>query len=149
MSRKCEICGKSTTSGNSISRSGSPKYKGGIGLNIGGVSKRQFKPNIQRLKAVVDGEVKRIKVCSRCLKAGKVQRPPARPAQVQAAVEAEARRIVEAAEAEVRAKADAEAAANAPADEFVEDDDYEAEEGDAADSPPEDKSEGKSEDKPD
>ena len=37
-------------------------------------TKRTWKPNIQRVRAIVDGEVKRINVCTRCLRSGKVQR---------------------------------------------------------------------------
>jgi len=37
-------------------------------------TKRRWNPNIQRVRAVVNGEVKRINVCTRCLRSGKVQR---------------------------------------------------------------------------
>ena len=110
MSRRCEICGKTSSTGNTIARSGSPKYKGGIGLHTGGVTKRRFYPNVQKIRVIVNGTVKRMRVCSRCLKAGKVQRPPARPSQLKAAAEAEARRIVEEAAEVARAAAEAEAA---------------------------------------
>lgn len=113
MSRRCEICGKTSSAGNSIARSGSPKYKGGIGLHTGGITKRRFYPNVQKIKVIVNGTVKRMRVCSRCLKAGKVQRPPARPSQLKAAAEAEARRIAEEAAEAARAAAEAEAASAA------------------------------------
>ena len=54
--------------------------------------------------------VKRMRVCSRCLKAGKVQRPPARPSQIKAAAEKEARRLAEEAAAAEAARLAAEAA---------------------------------------
>ncbi len=75
MARVCEICGKKTVFGGSIARRGLPKKKGGVGLNITGRSKRTFKPNVQRVRAVVDGRARRLKVCTRCLKSGKVQKP--------------------------------------------------------------------------
>ncbi len=36
------------------------------------VSKRKFKPNLQRVRAKINGHTKKIKVCTSCLKAGKV-----------------------------------------------------------------------------
>jgi len=109
VSRRCEICGKTSAVGNSITRSGSPKYKGGIGLHTGGITKRRFNPNIQKIRVIVNGTVKRMRVCSRCLKAGKVQRPPARPSQLKAAAEKEARRLAEEAAAAEAARLAAEA----------------------------------------
>ena len=75
MARVCEVCGKRTESGAQIARRGLPKKKGGIGLRITGHTLRKFKPNIQRVRAVVDGVPTRVKVCTRCLKAGKVVKP--------------------------------------------------------------------------
>jgi large subunit ribosomal protein L28 len=75
MARVCEVCGKRTESGAQIARRGLPKKKGGIGLRITGHTLRKFKPNIQRVRALVDGVPTRIKVCTRCLKAGKVVKP--------------------------------------------------------------------------
>jgi large subunit ribosomal protein L28 len=75
MSRVCEFCGKGTAVGGTIARRGLPKKKGGVGLRITGRSKRTFKPNIQRVRAVVDGMVTRVKICTRCLKGGKIKKP--------------------------------------------------------------------------
>ena len=75
MSRVCEFCDKSTQSGGTIARRGLPKKAGGVGLRITGRTKRTFKPNIQRVRAVVDGTVKRVKICTRCLKSGKIKKP--------------------------------------------------------------------------
>jgi large subunit ribosomal protein L28 len=75
MARVCEYCGKRTESGAQIARRGLPKKKGGIGLRITGHTLRKFKPNIQRVRALVDGVPTRVKVCTRCLKAGKVVKP--------------------------------------------------------------------------
>ena len=61
MANYCEICGKGTVTGMNVSHS---HLK----------TKRTWKPNIQRVRAIVDGEVKRVNVCTRCLRSGKVQR---------------------------------------------------------------------------
>jgi large subunit ribosomal protein L28 len=61
MAKTCEICNKGTQSGFNVSHS---HLK----------TKRTWKPNIQSVKAVVNGEVKRISTCTRCLRSGKVQR---------------------------------------------------------------------------
>ncbi len=74
MARKCEICGKGTIAGNSVPRKGLPKKKGGAGQHIGVKSKRTFKPNIVKVQATVAGSTKSVKVCTRCLKAGKVEK---------------------------------------------------------------------------
>ena len=57
----CEVCAKGERAGMNVSHS---HLK----------TKRTWKPNIQRVRAVVNGEVKRINVCTRCLRSGKVER---------------------------------------------------------------------------
>lgn len=74
MSRICEICGKRPVAGRTIARRGLAKAKGGVGLKITGVTRRRFMPNLQVVKIIVKGTVKRIKICASCLKAGKVQK---------------------------------------------------------------------------
>ncbi|MBL8968318.1 MAG: 50S ribosomal protein L28 [Spirochaetaceae bacterium] len=59
MSRKCEICGKGTIFGNTVSHA---KNR----------TRRTWFPNLLQVKANVNGNVKTIKICTRCLKAGKV-----------------------------------------------------------------------------
>ena len=73
MSRVCDICGKGPATGNVVVRKGSPKYKGGIGLHTTGISKRRFLPNLHTVR-VTDGKgnTKRMTVCARGLKTGKV-----------------------------------------------------------------------------
>jgi large subunit ribosomal protein L28 len=61
MSRKCEICNKGVVFGIQISHSDRK-------------SNRTWAPNLKRVKAIVDGSPKRIYVCTRCLRSGKVQR---------------------------------------------------------------------------
>ncbi|HUV40472.1 MAG TPA: 50S ribosomal protein L28 [Sedimentisphaerales bacterium] len=86
MSRECYFTGKRTASGRSISRRGKAKYLGGVGKKVTGVSKRKFKPNIQKVRAVVDGRVCRIKVSAKAIHMGLVQKPPKRKYQTQKAV---------------------------------------------------------------
>lgn len=72
MSRVCQICGKGPVAGRTIARRGLAKKKGGVGRKITGISKRRFLPNLQTVKTQINGAVKKIKVCAKCLKAGKV-----------------------------------------------------------------------------
>ena len=75
MSRECYFTGKRTVFGNSICRRGKAKRLGGVGKKITGISRRQFKPNIQKVRAVVDGEVCRIRVSTQAIRMGLVQKP--------------------------------------------------------------------------
>lgn len=68
MSRKCELCGKATTAGSSVQRKGLARRKGGGGQHILCRTKRTFRPNLCRLTVKAEGMLKRLKVCSRCLK---------------------------------------------------------------------------------
>ncbi|ADK81875.1 MULTISPECIES: 50S ribosomal protein L28 [Sediminispirochaeta] len=72
MSRRCEICGKGTVAGHSVPRKGQPKKQGGAGQHIGVRTKRVFKPNLVKVKALVGNQKKTITVCTRCLKSNKV-----------------------------------------------------------------------------
>jgi large subunit ribosomal protein L28 len=78
MSRVCFYTGKSTSAGRSISRRGKARYLGGAGRKITGKTKRQFKPNTQRVRALVDGKVVRIKVTAKAIRQGMVTKPPKR-----------------------------------------------------------------------
>lgn len=73
--RRCAICNKGPLRGERIARRGLAKKKGGVGRKITGRSKRSFKPNLQRVRARVNGQVVRIKVCTSCLRLGRVQKP--------------------------------------------------------------------------
>lgn len=74
MPKVCQICGKGPRAGRHIARRGLAKKKGGGGRKITGISKRVFKPNLQRVRALVEGKVTRLWVCTKCLKADKVQK---------------------------------------------------------------------------
>lgn len=75
MSKVCEICGKGPATGNKISRRGLAKKKGGVGKRITGVSRRTFLPNLQKVRAVIDGRTRSIRVCAKCIRAGKIVKP--------------------------------------------------------------------------
>lgn len=62
---KCEICEKTLAYGNKLSITRS---------HISKRTSRTWKPNIRTVKAIVDGQTKRIGVCAKCLRAGKVTR---------------------------------------------------------------------------
>lgn len=75
MARVCFYTGKRTRAGRSIARRGKAKYLGGVGKKVTGVTRRKFKPNIQRVRAVVDGRVCRIAVSAKAIKMGLVIKP--------------------------------------------------------------------------
>jgi large subunit ribosomal protein L28 len=75
MSRVCEICGKGRTIGNSVETRGKAKYLGGVGTKITGITRRQFLPNLQNVKATLSsGETKTVKACVQCIRSGAVQK---------------------------------------------------------------------------
>ena len=59
MARVCEICGKRRMTGNNVSHANNR-------------TKRSFYPNLQTVRALIQGSHKRIKVCTRCIRAGRV-----------------------------------------------------------------------------
>ena len=61
MSKVCSVCGKKPAAGRNVSHSHR-------------VTNRMFRPNIQQVKAVIDGSVKKVNVCTKCMKAGKITR---------------------------------------------------------------------------
>jgi large subunit ribosomal protein L28 len=78
MARICELTGKGPMKGSIIWRSGKSKKTGGIGTHITAITKRRFFPNLQRVKAVVDGEVRYIRVTANAIKKGLVVKAPKR-----------------------------------------------------------------------
>jgi large subunit ribosomal protein L28 len=75
MARVCFFTGKKTRTGRSIARRGKAKYLGGVGRKITGITKRKFKPNIQTVRAMVDGKPKRIRVSAKAIRNGLVVKP--------------------------------------------------------------------------
>ena len=63
MAKVCDLCGKHAHVGNKISHAHNATL-------------RKWLPNLREVRALVDGHVKRIKVCAKCLKAGKVMKAP-------------------------------------------------------------------------
>ena len=59
MAKRCDICGKGPMSGNHVSHAHN-------------ISRRRFLPNLHKVRAVVDGSITTLRVCSRCLRSGKV-----------------------------------------------------------------------------
>jgi large subunit ribosomal protein L28 len=78
MPRVCSITGKKTRFGNQITHRGKAKYLGGVGTKVTGITARKFKPNIQTVRALVDGKVCRIKVTAKAIRNGLVVKPPRR-----------------------------------------------------------------------
>lgn len=77
MSSVCEVCGKKPAFGKSVSRLG----KNAIHRRVKARTNRRFNPNIQKVRAIVDGAPKRVNVCTSCLRAGKVTKRPVRTRQ--------------------------------------------------------------------
>ncbi len=65
MARSCDICGKHRSVGNNVSHANNR-------------TKRVWRPNLQRVRASVNGGVRRLRVCTRCIRSGKVQKAPVR-----------------------------------------------------------------------
>ena len=70
----CEVCGKRAQMGNRVETRGKAKYLGGVGTKVTGISRRKFKPNLQRVKAAVGGGTKRVRVCTQCLRSGAIRK---------------------------------------------------------------------------
>jgi large subunit ribosomal protein L28 len=78
MARECYFLGKKTKSGRSIARRGKAKYLGGVGRKVTGISKRRFKANVHKVRAIIDGRVTRIRVCAKAIRMGLITKPPKR-----------------------------------------------------------------------
>jgi large subunit ribosomal protein L28 len=59
MAKRCEVCGKTPVVGRTLSHAHN-------------VSARRFEPNLQTVRAIINGAARRIRVCTRCLRGGKV-----------------------------------------------------------------------------
>jgi len=75
MANECHFTGKRTTFGNKVSRSGAAIKKGGFGLHCSGKTRRTFKPNLQKVNAVIDGKPMKIRVSTRAIRNGLVIKP--------------------------------------------------------------------------
>lgn len=72
MARTCDICGKGPVIGNRVTTRGKAKYLGGVGTKVTGITKRQFKPNLQRVHVTVRGTNKTVHACTQCIRSGAV-----------------------------------------------------------------------------
>jgi len=75
MARACYFTGKKTSFGNKVTHRGKAKYLGGVGTKITGITSRKFKANIQKVRAVVNGRIVRIKVSAKAIRNGLVVKP--------------------------------------------------------------------------
>jgi len=62
MANVCDYCGKGRMVGNNVSHANRH-------------TKRVFRPNIRRVRAVVDGVIQKVRVCTRCMRTGRVTKP--------------------------------------------------------------------------
>jgi len=61
MAKRCEVCGKGPMAGNNVSHAHN-------------TTRRRFLPNLQQVRAVMNGQTRKVKVCSSCLRSGKIQK---------------------------------------------------------------------------
>ena len=78
MSRVCYFTGKKPRMGKRITTRGIPKKSGGIGLKTTGITLRRFLPNLQTVKIIENGTVKRVRVAASYITSGKFKRAPKR-----------------------------------------------------------------------
>ena len=78
MSRVCYFTGKKPRMGKRITTRGIAKKAGGIGLKTTGITLRRFLPNLQTVKIIENGTVKRVRVAASYLTSGKFTKAPKR-----------------------------------------------------------------------
>jgi large subunit ribosomal protein L28 len=69
------MTGKRTRMGNQVTTRGKAKYLGGVGTKTTGITARKFRPNIQKVRALIDGKIVRIKVSTKAIKSGLIVKP--------------------------------------------------------------------------
>ena len=73
MAQACEVCGKKPVMGNQVTHRGKAKYLGGVGTKITGITRRKFRPNLQRVHVTTaNGTRKAMRVCTQCIRSGAV-----------------------------------------------------------------------------
>ena len=75
MPRVCAITGRRTHAGRKYAHRGKAKRLGGVGIKTTGKTRRKFKANIQRVRAVVNGRIVRINVSAKAIRGGLVTKP--------------------------------------------------------------------------
>ena len=78
MARECYFTGKKTRAGRQYTRRGKAKYLGGVGRKVTGKTKRKFKPNVQKVRVLLDGRPVRLMVSTKAIRNGLVIKPPKR-----------------------------------------------------------------------
>ena len=76
--RVCVSCGKGTVTGKTITYRGKLKKQGGVGRKTVRVNPRTFQPNLQMMTIVLNGSIGRARVCTSCLRSGRVEKAPVR-----------------------------------------------------------------------
>jgi len=72
MARVCNVCGKGPRVGNQVTIRGKAKYLGGVGTKVTGITRRTFKPNLQRIHVTENGTNMTKLVCTQCIRSGAV-----------------------------------------------------------------------------
>ena len=75
MPRVCHFTGKKTRFGRQVTHRGKAKYLGGVGTKVTGITARTFKPNIQKVRAVINGKIVRVKVSAKAIRMGMITKP--------------------------------------------------------------------------
>jgi large subunit ribosomal protein L28 len=75
MAYRCAFTGKKTSFGKMRAWRGQKVSKGGFGLKSTGISRRRFRPNLQRVTAVIDGVPVRVKASTKAIRQGLVVKP--------------------------------------------------------------------------
>jgi large subunit ribosomal protein L28 len=70
MLKKCALCGKGKLTGKIVTRKGQYKAKGGTGSKISRWTMRKFMPNLQKMRIVIGGQLKKVYLCAKCIKKG-------------------------------------------------------------------------------
>jgi len=72
MAMQCDVCGKQPVRGNMVERRGKAKYLGGNGRKTTGITRRAWRPNLQKIKCQVGPSVVTRRVCVQCIRSGKI-----------------------------------------------------------------------------
>ncbi len=75
MAKTCVFTGRKTVFGNKKTYRGKAKYLGGVGKKITGTSRRKFKPNLQKVRCMVDGVAMKVWVSAAAIRSGLVVKP--------------------------------------------------------------------------
>ena len=81
MPRVCYFTGKKTHHGNQKTHRGKAKYLGGVGTKTTGITGRKFRANIQKVRAVINGRIVRVKVSAKAIRNGMIVKPVRRKVQ--------------------------------------------------------------------